>query len=90
MDLPAQCEVEEKVLTRGLLQDILVSGVGHGGAVSFPLWSGGRRLGDHSPCHMETTSVQEEKMQEDYGIREFLSSFPAPFPALWDTGMFFL
>lgn len=58
------------------------------GLCPFHSASGGRRLGNHSPCHMETTSVQE-KMQEDYGIREFLSSFPVPFPALWGIGMFF-
>lgn len=43
----------------------------------------GRSSEAHSPCHMETTSVQEEKMQENYGVREFLGLFSVLFPALW-------
>lgn len=50
------------------------------GPCSFHSSSKGGRLGTFSPCHMETISPQEERMQEDYSVREFLVLFSVLFP----------
>lgn len=51
------------------------------GPCPFHSSSEGGRLGAFSPCHMGTISPKEERMQENYSVREFLALFPDLFIA---------
>lgn len=78
---PAQCHGQGQILMEPFPRMFYYWVLIVVGLCPFHSSSEGRKLGAISPWHMVTASVPEERIQEDFDVREFLLLFPVLFPA---------